>query len=47
MTSGLEVLVHEVIAAITTAPWLRLNFSPVKFTSADLLTSLVNSGSTC
>ncbi len=25
MTSGLDVLVHDVIAAITTAPWSRMN----------------------
>src|SRR3954463_15571019 len=32
MTEGLEVLVHEVIAAITTAPWSSSNSLPSRLT---------------
>ena len=28
MTEGFDVFVHEVIAAIVTAPWSSVNFSP-------------------
>ncbi len=38
ITDGLEVLVHEVIAAIATAPWSTSNFVPSsRVTSAGLL----------
>src|SRR4051794_1958283 len=33
MTDGFEVLVHEVIAAMTTWPWSSLNVSPSSVTS--------------
>ena len=34
ITEGFEVLVHEVIAAITTAPWPMVDRSPLVPTSA-------------
>src|SRR6188768_2736318 len=38
ITSGLDVLVHDVIAAITTAPWSRMNSPrPSHWTSTGLL----------
>src|SRR3954447_1188458 len=36
MTNGLDVLVHEVIAATTTAPWSSSNSSPLTVTRAGL-----------
>ena len=41
ITSGFDVFVHEVIAAITTAPCLRVIFSPSSETSISLFTSEV------
>src|SRR5919106_1484429 len=37
MTEGFEVLVHEVIAAITTAPWSSSNSAPSRLTVTGLL----------
>ncbi len=38
MTSGFDVLVHDVIAAITTAPWSKMNSPrPSHLTSTGLL----------
>ena len=36
MTAGFDVFVHEVIAAITTAPWPRWKVSPSYVTSTDV-----------
>ena len=41
MTSGLEVLVQEVIAAITTEPCLSVIFSPSSETSISFAKSVV------
>ena len=37
MTEGLEVLVQEVMAAMTTAPWSRLNVAPWRTSHGDRL----------
>ncbi len=45
MTEGLEVLVHDVIAAIETAPWSISNFVPSsRVTCAGLLTRPPSAG---
>ena len=45
ITLGLEVLVHEVIAAITTAPWSRSNAPPsAKLTGTRLLGRPISAG---
>jgi hypothetical protein len=45
ITSGLEVLVHEVIAAITTSPWSRVKRAPSYSTTVPLSAGAASSGS--
>src|SRR5579875_2902802 len=47
MTWGLEVLVHDVIAAMTTRPWSRVKLSPPsRLTSTGLEPALADAGRT-